>query len=118
MSTRIRYKKTNDDGILKSVRDFTNKNGISYYVKLNTVDRTFEIRYKENQQIVKGGGEKINNLNVLKRTIKKELKSLGVEFGDDVRNRDFGLCKKGYTQQKHIGDEPNKENEILKEFGL
>ena len=117
MSTRIRYKKTNDDGILKSVRDFTNRNGISYYVKLNTNDRTFEIRYKENQQLVKGGGKNINNLNVLKRTIKKELKGLGVEFGEDVRDRSFGLCQKGYTQEKHLGSDEEKEN-ILKELGL
>ena len=49
------------------------------------------------------GGENINNLNVLKRTAKSTLeKKFGVSFDEEVRSRTYGLCEKGWSQEKEI----------------
>jgi len=120
MSTRIRYKETKEPGVVRSVREFTNEKGTTYYVKLNLQEKTYEILYRENNQPVKKGGEKINNLNVLKRNVKKDLSKLGVKFDADIRDRSFGICEKGYNQEIHTKTDKTTSNKrsLLEKVGL
>ena len=39
-------------------------------------------------------------MNVLKRNARARLKKLGVSIGREVRDRSFGVCKKGMTQEE------------------
>jgi len=97
MSNRIRYKKTNKEGVLESVRIFTSSkrsiNGLypTYRVKLDLNDMTYKIINMRNQESAKKGGEGINNLAVLKRNAKKALESLFVEFDSEIRDNE---CRK------------------------
>ena len=94
---RIRYKEK--DGKLISVKPIFSKKGSSYMIYIDIESKTYMIR---NQLSLRSytGGEKINNMNVLKRKVKAHLEQLGCVFGDESRNRSFGLCEKGYTQEK------------------
>lgn len=86
MESRIRYKKTNKDGILKSVRDLKSKTtGATYQVKLNTKNCTYSI-ININSERYYHGGEGINNLHVLKRHIKAHLEKFGVSFSREIRD--------------------------------
>ena len=103
-SNRIRYEDTDKEGIVKSKRKFTSESsGIVFQVFLNLNDYTYEIKSMGNDNYIKGG-MKINNLNVLKRKVKEHLVKLGVVFDSESRNRTFGLCSNGYTQEKHLKD--------------
>ena len=83
---RIRYKKTNKDGILKSVRDLkSDSTGATYQVKLDTNNCTYVIK-NINSERTYSGGEGVNNLHVLKRHVKKRLEKLGVSFGKEIRD--------------------------------
>ena len=75
MSQRIRYVKKGDT--LMSVSDVVSKKGSKYCVTINLTDMTYVIKNIVSHRKYKGG-EDINNLNVLKRNIKKHLKFLGV----------------------------------------
>jgi hypothetical protein len=44
---------------------------------------------------------KITNLNALKRSAKNRLIRLGVKFTREYRDRTFGRCDSGYTQEEH-----------------
>tara|TARA_R100001086_G_scaffold249746_1_gene190683 strand:- start:1504 stop:1821 length:318 start_codon:yes stop_codon:yes gene_type:complete len=102
---RIRYDKTDEKNIVVSKRLFISSiNGAQYKVYLNIEDKTFTIRNIGSCRIVKTGGDNINNLNVLKRRAKSELKKLGVSFEEETRDRTFGRCQKGYTQEIHKGN--------------
>jgi len=102
MSARIRYINTEVNNVLISNRIFVSQTtGARYVVILDLNDFTFRIRNELSKTNIVVGGENINNLNVLKRTAKKHLERLGVEFSDEQRYRTFGLCEKGYNQKKH-----------------
>jgi hypothetical protein len=102
MSARIRYEATKDSKVLESIRVFVSKiNGARYKVFIDLNNLTFRIRNENTKTNTVMGGEHINNLNVLKRTVKKHLERLGVDFSDEIRNRTFGRCDKGYTQKQH-----------------
>lgn len=84
--TRIRYRETKRDGILRSIKDIrSDATNAVYRVYLDTNDMTYTI-----QNVGSGrkytGGEKITNLHVLKRNVKKRLKSLGVAFNREIRD--------------------------------
>lgn len=86
MTVRIRYEKTDDEGILCSVRNFYSKRwDAMYIVYLNINEVTFYVK-----NMLSGrkytGGDNTNNLHVLKRQVKKKLEGLGVEFGDEIRD--------------------------------
>lgn len=86
MEQRIRYKKTNQDGILKSVRDLvSDSTGAKYKVKLDTINCTYVITNINSERTYKGG-EDVSNLHVLKRKVKKRLEELGVSFGKEIRD--------------------------------
>lgn len=98
---RIRYKKTKDENIVVSNKVLTsNKTGAQYLVYLDLKNVTYKIKNIRSENI-HTGGENINNLNVLKRTVKARLEGMGVSFKDEERDRTFGLCPKGYSQKIH-----------------
>jgi len=85
MLTRIRYKKVGEK-TLKSVRTLRSSvTGATYTVTLDLENYTYLIRnllsYRKYE-----GGEKVNNLAVLKRNVKKRLKRLGVKFDHEIRD--------------------------------
>ena len=77
---------------------------------LDLKNNLYMIRNERTKEFIKKGGEEINNLNVLKRTARKELASLGVQMSRESRDRTFGRVPKGMTQKKweHIQKEENK----------
>lgn len=86
MESRIRYKKTGKDGILKSVRDLrSSSTNAVYRVTIDTNDFTYSI-YNINSSRSYKGGEGISNLQVLKRSVKKRLEKLGVSFSKEIRD--------------------------------
>ena len=85
-TARIRYKKTNKDGILKSIKDLkSNSTGATYRIKLDVDDCTYIITNINSERTYKGG-EGVNNLHVLKRNVKRRLEKLGVLFGKEIRD--------------------------------
>jgi hypothetical protein len=103
MATRIRYKETANSGIFESVQVFTNKQGIKYRVRIDTNEMVYAIINVKRGNLIKGG-DAINNLNFLKQAARARLESLGVELTRASRDRTFGLCEKGKTQDKHEKD--------------
>lgn len=102
MKNRIRYIKTTDENVVKSKANFKSEDtGYTYSVTLNLKDLTYRIKNIDTENYIYGG-KKINNLNVLKRKVKQELQRLGVNFEMESRQRTFGLCEKGYSQEKHL----------------
>lgn len=102
MSKRIRYEEHTQEGVVKSKHIYTSmKTGAQYRVFLDLENITYKIKNVNSENVYRGG-EKINNLNVLKRTVKNRLTKMGVCFDQEVRKRTFGKCVKGYTQKKHI----------------
>lgn len=98
---RIRYKKTKDEGIVVSNKILkSSRTGAEYLVYLDLNNITYKIK-NINSENVHRGGENINNLNVLKRSVKSRLESMGVCFDDEDRDRTFGRCPKGYSQKLH-----------------
>ena len=103
MATRIRYRKHDTrDNVVESTHIFVSaRHGGQYIVRLDLNNYTYEIKNIK-KEVIYRGGEKINNLNVLKRQARKRLTDLGVILNSEDRDRSFGMCKKGYTQKKHV----------------
>jgi hypothetical protein len=99
MKQRIRYIKK--DGKIVSKNEVVSKHGSKYSVTINLDTMTYIIRNILSMRRYEGG-ENINNMNVLKRTIKAHLSHLGVEFGTERRNRTFGVCPPQWSQKKEI----------------
>lgn len=98
---RIRYKKTDKENIVVSNKILkSSSTGAEYLVYLDLENVTYKIK-NINSENVHRGGENINNLNVLKRSVKSRLEGMGVKFQDEERDRTFGRCPKGYSQKKH-----------------
>ena len=96
---RIRYvKKENKLVSLKEV--VSQRTGAKYRVYIDLDSMTYMLRNSQTLRKYEGGTN-INNLNVLKRTVKKHLEQLGCKFGKENRNRTFGLVPKGYSQEIH-----------------
>jgi len=97
MNNRIRYRKTNREGIIESIQIFSSSkasiNGKypSYRVKLDIINKTYRIINMRTQEVIKSGGDSINNLAVLKRVAKKALESLYVKFDSEIRDNE---CRK------------------------
>lgn len=101
MSSRIRYQEKKPNYYVSKKTFRSSKTGAEYRVHLDTDEMLFKIQNMRDLRFVISGGKNINNLNVLKRTAKKRLELLGVEFNSEYRNRTFGRCSKGYNQEKH-----------------
>lgn len=110
MANRIYYKPHDyRENVLESTRIYVSRRtGARYIIRLDLNNMIYEVK-NMNTQIIYRGGDSINNLNVLKRSARARLESLGVVLGTETRNRSFGLCSKGYNQQKHL--EENNEDE-------
>lgn len=103
MSKRIRYQKSSDN-VLSSIRTFiSDKTGAEYRVFIH-LDKVEYIIQNIKDQRNYYGGENVNNMNVLKRNIKKRLEGMGVSFDTEYRERTFGLCEKGHTQKKEVNE--------------
>ena len=92
--SRIRYKKTNKDGILKSVRDIKSESTDATYQILLNIEKCEYIIKNLNSGRKYMGGEGVNNIHVLKRHVKTRLQKLGVLFNKEIRdnsNRIVGL---------------------------
>lgn len=106
---RIRYKKTKEENVMVSNKILrSQRTGAEYLVYLDLENVTYKIK-NINSENVHRGGENINNLNVLKRSVKSRLEGMGVVFADEERDRTFGRCPKGYSQKKH---------ELLKSYDI
>jgi len=83
MNERIRYTELkHKENHVISIREFiSKKTGARYKVILDLENLLYMIRNERTKTFIKKGGDNINNLNVLKRTARKELASLGVEMG-------------------------------------
>lgn len=102
MASRIRYTEKNP-GVFISKQTFKSQTtGAEYKIHLDTNNMIYKIQNMRELRFVSIGGENINNLNVLKRVAKRKLMDLGVNFNSEYRDRTFGLCNKGYTQEKHM----------------
>lgn len=99
MKQRIRYIKK--DNQLISKNEVISKQGYRYMIYIDLENRTYTIRNMVSARRYEGG-ENINNMNVLKRTIKAHLEHLGCEFEKEKRWRTFGLVPKGHTQVKEM----------------
>lgn len=98
---RIRYKKLDNKNVHVSNKILVSKKtGAQYLVYLDMENLSYKIKNIKTEDCYYGG-ENINNLNVLKRTVKARLKRMGVVFEDEDRYRTFGLCPKGYNQEIH-----------------
>lgn len=97
LKQRIRYIKKDNKLISKS--EVVSKSGAKYMVYIDLETKTYLIR-NQNSLRKYEGGENINNMNVLKRTVKKHLEWLGVIFSSERRNRTFGRCPQDWNQQK------------------
>lgn len=98
LKQRIKY--VEKDGKLISIKELVSKNGAKYMVFIDLATKTYVIRNVNTLRKFEGG-ENINNMNVLKRTIKKHLFHLGVCFESESRQRSFGLCPKNYSESIH-----------------
>lgn len=80
---------------------YTSKStGAKYRVVLNLENPDsleYYIRNERTKQYVFKSGQ-YTNLNVLKRKAREELERFGVPLNKESRNRTFGLCKLGTTQ--------------------
>ena len=108
MKERIRYEKKENQLISK---ELVSNSGAKYIVYLNLDTMTYLIRNQTSMRKYEGG-EGINNLTVLKRKVKKHLQHLGIKFEKEKRNRQFGLCPKGFSQKQH-DEEKRKIKEQL-----
>jgi hypothetical protein len=99
MRQRIRYIKKENELISK--HEIISTRGSRYMIYIDLVNRNYIIRNMVSNRNYEGG-ENINNMNVLKRTIKAHLEHLGCEFEKESRFRTFGKCLKGHTQIKEL----------------
>ena len=101
MGKRIRYQ--NQKGkinTLISVQDFvSDTTGAKYKVVLDLDNGIYKIRSERTKEfIVKS--EAHGNMNVLKKNARAHLEKLGVSLSRESRDRTFGQCEKGFTQEK------------------
>ena len=85
MNLRVRYG-TPKKNILRSKQNFKSSNGATYNIVLDLDAITYRIVNLNDNRTIKRGGDNITSIRVLKRTAKKALKSLGVEFDIELRN--------------------------------
>lgn len=97
---RIRYKRQGN--FLVSVSDIiSEKHGAKYSIIIDIETKNYVIKNVLSLRKYEGG-QNINNMNVLKRTIKKHLEALGCVFDGEKRKRTFGKCPKGWNQELEI----------------
>lgn len=108
LKQRIRYVKKDNKLVSKS--EVVSRTGAKYMVYIDLETKTYLIRNQTSMRKYEGG-ENINNTNVLKRTVKKHLEWLNVEFENEKRNRTFGKCPQNWNQQKQKELDKKKREE-------
>ena len=89
------------DGCKISAKAYTSQStGAKYRTILNLDEMEFYIRNERTKEFI-FKSDKYTNMNVLKRNARAKLEKLGVNLGKEVRNRTFGRCPEGYTQETH-----------------
>jgi len=78
----------------------SNSTGAKYRPILNLTDMEYYIRNERTKEYVYKS-KQYTNLNVLKRNARSELERFGVDLKRESRDRDFGLCRSGYSQKTH-----------------
>lgn len=90
------------EGFKISLNDYVSEStGARYRIVLNLEDMEYYIRNERTKEYVFKSNS-YGNLNVLKRNARNKLQKFGVNLGREVRNRTFGRCDKGFSQEKHI----------------
>ena len=115
LKQRIRYIKRDNKLVSKS--EVISKTGARYMVYIDLDTKTYLIRNQTSLRKYEGG-ENITNMNVLKRTVKKHLQHLNVEFENERRQRSFGRCFKGETEASHrqkLREQKEQESSLAKE---
>lgn len=99
---RIRYTEhPTKENCLVSINDYlSERTGAKYKIVLHLDEMFYGIRNERSKEFIYKS-KKYTNLNVLKRTARAKLESLGVNLSRESRDRTFGLVEKGYTQEKH-----------------
>jgi len=84
-----------------STRAYTSQStGAKYRPILNLTDMVYYIRNERSKEYV-FKSDSYTNLNVLKRNARAKLEGYGVVLKTESRDRQFGLCKAGYSQKEH-----------------
>lgn len=94
-----------------SLNDYVSEStGARYRIVLNLNDNEYYIRNERTKEYVFKSNS-YGNLNVLKRNARNKLQKFGVNLGREVRNRTFGRCNKGFSQEEHVRREREKRKE-------
>ena len=98
---RIRYVNhpTKENYLISLNEYISEKTGAKYKIILDLNNMLYCIRNERNKEFIYKS-KKYTNLNVLKRTARAKLESLGVKLARESRDRTFGLCPKNWTQEK------------------
>lgn len=91
------------EGWLESCITFiSSSRGSEYRIYLDLQNCKYYIKNMNGEFLISMPEElKIKNKNIIYKHAKDHLAKLGVKFEREWRNRTFGLCEKGYTQEKH-----------------
>ena len=101
MGNRIRYEKQPQrENTMISVQEFVStKTGARYRVIIDMEEKTYKIR-NERTKTFTVISKAYGNMNVLKSKARLNLEKLGVQLNKEIRDRTFGQCEKGMTQDK------------------
>jgi len=102
---RIIYRKSKVRiGMLESCLTFiSSSRGTEYRVYIDLENKKYYIKNMTRESLIHMPEDiGVDHKNTLYMQAKNHLKVLGVVFRRELRNRQFGICEKGYTQKKHI----------------
>lgn len=97
MHTRVKYVFEGNGPIGYSKQYFKITGGKQVQVWIDKQNFTFQVQDQDGNVLEIGGNTK--NYAVLLRQAKRAVKNLGYDFGDEERNRDYGLVKKGKAKK-------------------
>ena len=99
---RIKYieHKFRENSLISGSSYTSSSTGANYRIVLDLNDMQYFIRNERTKEFVYKS-KKYGNMNVLKRNARAELERFGVKLKRESRDRSFGRCAKGYTQNEH-----------------
>jgi hypothetical protein len=86
--------------------------GAKYRIILNLNDMEYYIRNERTKEYVFKSGN-YTNMNVLKRSARARLEKFGVPLERESRDRSFGICSKGTTQNKWEKEQRQGDNDVM-----
>ncbi len=98
---RIRYQaQRGKKNTVISIQEFvSDSTGAKYRIVLDYTEMVFKIRNERIKEFV-FKSKAYGNLHVLKRNARNKLKDFGVPVHKESRDRTFGRCDKGHSQDK------------------